>query len=147
MIMTMFACMSTIRRYYPFLFSLLAFGILILRRDRLDSITTTTSSSSSAVMRMMAMMMMMMIVLFTLKVNLMPKNLWVRNNLIQETGIGEDGFIDLGEFVFVAKFCEEVLIRLGQREKIFSSSVVRSQLVEDIYDVSHGYWHSNSMGA
>ena len=58
----------------------------------------------------------------------MPEYLWIRDDLVQKFGVGEDGRVDLLEFVSIAYRIEQCLVCVGKLIQVLSATIVGGQL-------------------
>jgi hypothetical protein len=60
--------------------------------------------------------------------DIMPEYLRIRNDLIQKFGIGQNGIVDVSDFLFVPKTFQKFEVSVWQSIQVFAASIIRSQL-------------------
>jgi len=65
------------------------------------------------------------------RAQVMPKNLWVGDDLIEEFGVGQDSLIDIMQFFLVTQIFQQFLIDERQREQVLLASIVCRELLKE----------------
>lgn len=58
----------------------------------------------------------------------MPKDLRIRDDLVQKLGVSQDSGVDCVQLLLVSEVCEQLLISMGKRVEVLPAAIVPSKL-------------------